>query len=326
MLSRGEFVAASLEQHTRRGGLDKIVSTLDTRKLGEKHFNFAREHMLATIEAAKEKILWEFRDSADHNPHTSLKNRRLDLYLIYMSVVKQDLADYIPAIQRVSILPDSAVFHDRHIPMRLRAQHLEFRHVQRSAQPLEYHNPPFRFGTAFSLLLSKTLEEQIPADSQGEIPIAIPQPNGMFLGSARRVDPVNYTHITSLYVIHDEKEKKSRKSMIASEWTPSVEITAKTYVHGRDLFYNQRLLHQELIGFYENPQKAHAICRFIDAYAVGQTDILSPPEVNDLDTVLGSLKRITQSKVWEEGLAPPTPPSSHKRPAGQPNNPGSPRL
>ncbi len=305
MSYRGDQIADSIQRHTRGGGLDGIVQTLLRRNLGEKHFESAKNYMKTTLDAAQEKIQWHLHDSADVKPGIALRERELDMYLMYMAVNANDHNEYVPAIERILITRNSAILRDRPFPLRLYAPHLEFRHVQRSAKVLEYNNSPFKFSVAFALLLSKALEDQIPMDSAKEVPVMIPQPNGMFLGTARRVAPSRGAPPTGFYVIYDENEKTGRGVATTPEWDPAIEITAKTYIHSRDFFGNQRKLHQMLMPFYEEPVKLKAMNRFVDAFEIGSIKGSSLREIADINTTLDRLRSITQDRMWGHGVENP---------------------
>jgi hypothetical protein len=122
----------------------------------------------------------------------------------------------------------------------------------------------------------------------------------MFLGSARQVHPASYLHANCLYVIHNEQEGRGKRMTTLPEWSPTVEITAKTYIHSRDFSGGQRMLHQALIPFMEEPDKIAAMARFIDGYVIGQLNTMfSAFEKKNLELTLRQLIEVTRGREWE---------------------------
>jgi hypothetical protein len=294
---QGQRIAAAIKEHSSllENSPVKIAYDMLTRgDLRTKHFDAVSEFLRKTLEATPLKTMQRFEDSA----HLPLASRRVEMYLAYIAVSKNDPNVYIPALARVLLGQESLMVFSRPMPIHINSGHVEFRRLQRSADLLTYDEPDFAFSCAFALALSKVLESRFTPEMK-ELPVVIPQTNGMYLGTAVQVPLDAY--------LHHEYLMRQRPNLILPEtsklqadWYASVQVNIKTYVSHTELRPLQRRLWLALLEqFHKSEAIRSGLERNVDFYLLGSEKLIGK-DLPKITAAHDKLLNVVQSPLWQQ--------------------------
>ena len=278
--------------------LTNVFGALNHRALGHKHFEQAKTHILKMMEAAGDAIVSRhFRNSQELNPSQKLQDRVLDFSLIYMTVNKSDEEILTPISMRGLIGHETAILCTRELPLRLSTQHLEFRHIQRTCEPLVYHSDDFKYAIAFSLGLSAVLAKKMVPGSE-PVPCLIPHTDGVFLGVAEhRGDFWSETHAGFR---HYDKNGPFVGMIAGSVYGSPVTIELKTSLGRHEISKRQTELRERLLlpGF---PNCDNVMARGMDIHALCAMHEGIPQREKDAWHIMcDRLETVVDTPLWRE--------------------------
>lgn len=309
MSYRGEKVAASMQEYLKSEhahAMADIASVLSQHPLREKHFEQARACMEAKIGMLKETICSRLKDNADKNQCVALRDRRLEFQHVFMAT-NNDGDEFIPLGQQIFLRQDNLSILSRFFPVHLYSDHLEYRYAQRAAKALNFGERSFVSALSFSLFLLKALELVTPKESPGEVPIVIPQPRGLFLGTAQRGPTDLYRPISAISITYNAKTESDEVIEGKATWVPKNAIIIKTFIPSIDYLRSRKILHLALNDLDEAFTGCNIHHHNIESYLLGTDTMLSPPEKAALKTYTHKLAELIQSQVWKEGTTSAAP-------------------
>ena len=278
--------------------LTNTFNALRHRTLGYKHFEQAKTHIVNMMRAAGEAMVaGHFLDSQTNSPLQKLQNRRMNFSLTYMSVNIADEDTLRAASMRGLIEHDRALLFTRDLPLQLSAQHLEFRHIQRTCEPLAYRSDDFKYAVAFSLALSAVLGKIMTPDS-APVPCLIPHSAGVFLGVASYTG----TPCSETYGAFRSYHQKGPYvgALSGNLYGSPVTIELKTSLGRREISRRQAELREQLLlpGF---PNGEAIVARGMDIHSLCvMHDIIPKPEKDAWHALCHRLETVIDTPLWRE--------------------------
>jgi len=278
--------------------LTKVFEAMNHRSLGQKHFDHAKIYIRELMAAAKEVTVHaDMQDTLDANPNQKLQDRKLTFHLVYMTPSRTDEDILTSASIRGLIGQEEAFCFERELPLRVLSQHVEFRHMQRTCEPLDYQSDDFKYAVAFSLALSNVLGKMMTAGS-APIPCLIPHTDGVFLGVAQHGGDF-WTNTYAAFRKYDD-DKPFVGKIGGDVFGSPVTIELKTSLGRRELSYRQEELRDRLL-LPDVFDKDRVTARGIDIHSLcTMHDIIPEWEKASWHAMCRKLEEVTRSPLWQE--------------------------
>lgn len=280
------------------GNLINVFGALKHRPLGHKHFEQAKTQLQKMMEAAKEAtVSAHLTDTQEANPAQKLEDRRLSFSLVYMTVSLNDEDILVPVSIRGLISQEMGLYCTYGLPLRVSSQHLEFRHIQRTAEPLNYHSGDFKYALAFSLAMSAVLERTMTKDSP-PVPCLIPHTSGVFLGVAQHEG--RFWSNTQAAFRNFGGKGPFVGTLTGSRYGSPVTIELRTSLGWHEISERQIELREELL-LPDFPGHERIMARGMDIHALCQMhDIIPQREKDEWSALCFRLERAMSTTLWRE--------------------------
>jgi len=272
------------------GPIARIAKTLQKRPLGEKHFAQAKDYLDRIHAAAEIKIM----DNYNYNPQSSLADRRLELALAYMGIVKNEDGEalydqYAPTLLDAKIQQNVLSYTQRPMPVVFSSQHTEYRFIQRTSEPLKYDSDEFIYTLSSALTMATAIAPIMHKAGRRQVPIALPDTEGLYLGSAIITDKGEFDPIECVIAVANAGSKNGpvlhgladdKRIITQAHWEPRSYLKIQTFIAKRDF------------------KIANAFTSMINSYA----NCLPPtPEVQrDLNYLIQGFSDIIDSDLWDK--------------------------
>ncbi len=270
---------AALQGDSDRPNIDVVTGAMNRLRYGELSKSQI-ENIIALHEAKKkvgiEDILSASFDKTGKHRQTGRKLRQIGMVLGYMDADKDhDHASvYVPTFFRSHCSEEHIAIFERAMPVRLRRDHVEKRHLERSGRYLKYDEKDFVITLGISLIMSRIAARKMKENGEDSCAMFIPMGNrGLLLGEALAASKKATTH--TIEALRRNSELQATEKFMAMENThPGAQISITTYVGKDDIDENR--MRSSLIGLFSDimdmPHLYDMMCTVLEAYCIGSVD------------------------------------------------------
>jgi hypothetical protein len=219
-------------------------------------------------------------DIFDYNPQSTLKNRELRSFLIYMGVALDEndapvYDEYMPIIRKTVATNFLLSFTNRPLPLVFSSQHCEFRHIQRTGRPLSYDSNDAQWTMVTGLFMAMTLPSVMFVQKKNVLPFVLPHEKGLFLGHASACADYNFYPLEFIIAKYSKDKniatlhgyEPGKHIVTTPKFSPKCFLKMLTYVGDVDLHRDQRALHDNFKDIFKRPETTRAYNALINAYA-----------------------------------------------------------
>ena len=123
----------------------------------------------------------------------------------------------------------------RPLPIKINVNHAEYRYIQRTSNPLQYHDLGTQYSFVLGLGFAKVIGDLPDLENGNYVPAAFPHPRGLFIGNAQKTATSNqYCEAIATDCSTETPEILTRRPPIPM-LDVQAEITANTFYDKSDL-------------------------------------------------------------------------------------------
>lgn len=217
-------------KHAENLPFAQVAKTLANghRPLGEKHFREIRAHINQIIEATPLCLYSHFSD----NPALPLDDQEISLSRTYFGFMNSPL-HVSPSQLQISMRRDFLFASSRILPVVFLKEHVERRHVSRTAHAIQWDSRNGDLQIYLSLAMARVLGKKMGERGETTLPVSIPDHYGLFLGyAAACTEPSFWPEIVSAGR-HSGTGKNVAVGLngpVRPEWSPNALLFLKTYI------------------------------------------------------------------------------------------------
>lgn len=287
--------------------IEKAALTLgrQKRELGEMHF----QSILDYTNQIRNMDTIKVADIFQYNPDSTLKDRSLKSFLIYMGVaLDKDNApiydEYMPIIRKTLVTQSLLAFTNRPLPLVFSSQHCEFRHIQRTGRPLAYDTQDAQWSMMAGLFMAMTLPNVMSEQKKDTLPFALPHEKGLFLGHALACADYNFyplEFIIAKFSKHNNAAtlhgyEPGKHIVTQPDFSPRCFLKILTFVGDTDLHRDQRALQERFQDIFKRPETTRAFNILINTYVSLMR--LNEGEAKDILATLDAFENLYKTPEW----------------------------
>lgn len=192
----------------------------------------------------------------------------------------------------------------RPFPVRIRLNHIFDRYGERSAKDIVNIMEDFHHSMPFAVLLSELMEKKMLRDKKTCEPFALPTPDGFLFGQANKVPEEKYYNLRGMFV-----QKSGTPKLALYSRMPNVELQAFTYVSIKEMFPEQKRLHEIMkpfVSWDENPAMWEIGRSYVDYIGTIKDDPSIDPPSDFYLQLRDNISKLLDSKLWKSAVRLPT--------------------
>ncbi len=268
---------------------------LENRFFGEKHFNQVEEALDYMAKKLPLVTVFDLTSSI-----SSDRGRNLVAFLCYLITDKYENEHFRPRYDKLYMKKDFFGFYSVELPLSFNYRHVGSRYESYIEMEKEFDINQFsvQFLYAFSVVLSKVMNEYMAEKNRDSSAIVIPEGRGLYLGRAFKV---GHNHLNN----HTDISRRGKNGGFVrynkeEAWKPLVDNQIYTLLDYDRMRPSQKELNDLLDKYHKDDDLLNPIIDFAQSYFWCDDFPINTSRKKAIDYMLDSLRSDIRSELWHE--------------------------